>query len=176
MTLCVGIDYSTSRVDLAAIDLDPDIDRAPRRTRFGVSRIGAPSDLQRPIDYQGVRRDLLAALRELELDADPVPDNVATVLVEAPAGKVHPNLRGMFGALLASVPSRMTVGSIYPVQWRTALGRQGRDTKAAGAELVRAAWPIAADWDEHELDALGIATAWRMIQWKAADEVDAWAP
>jgi hypothetical protein len=165
VSLCVGIDFNTSRVDVAAIPLDPDINAAPVCHHFDVHRLGDTKAKQRPIDYQRLRRNLHDTIETLEnlLYAD-----VVTIWIEAPAGRVHPNLYRMHGALLASCSPRIQTGSIYPIQWRQAIGHTSKDSKTAGHRIIRSIWPTTGEWDEHELDALGIATASRNIQWRAA--------
>lgn len=157
MSLCLGIDLSTKRVDLAAIPLDPDIDRPP--LWLSVDRTETYADL-----YRGIRDSLF----DFSWDGH----DIATVAVEKPAGKfVHPKLHELHGAILASIPQYIASTSLYPVEWRQALGLVGKakNNKAAGNARVLELYPMCESWDEHQLDALGIARAWRDIQWRATE-------
>lgn len=152
MSLCCGIDFSTKAVHVAAIPLDPDIKGGPWKT---AKRVG--KDRHASVHYL-VRE----ALRDL---ADQANMDVATVCVEQPVGKVHRSMHELHGVIRAATPPSIPSTSLSPSEWRKAIGVTTIG-KAAGLEQVRNLYPDCSDWDEHELDALGICTAWRSIQWK----------
>ncbi len=152
MSLCVGVDFSTKAVHVAAIPLDPDVPGGPwkRHQVIGVDR------------YSEVHR--LTRILISELGAWAMRD-VATVCVEQPVGKVHRSMHELHGVIRAAIPPGIPSTSLSPSEWRKAIGVTTIG-KAAGLEQVRNLYPTTADWDEHELDSLGIATAWARIQWK----------
>lgn len=161
MSLCIGVDISTKRIDLAAIPLDPDDEFltgvTPCKHRINVTD-----------RYVELRQNIVRAIASLE---EITGADVMTAAVEKPAGRfVHPSLHEIHGVVRCSLPQHIASTGLYPVEWRQALGLTGRDknNKQAGNDRVRTLYSDAAAWDEHELDALGIATAWRTIQWEAA--------
>lgn len=184
MSLCIGIDFSTKRVDLAAIPLGLD-------ARGGPWRVSVPRDKSeqliafggRAIDEAMLRIGYLAGYdAALAINPEATVEQIShsvrmthvdiiSACLEKPAGRhVHPSLWELYGALGANLLRRChAVTGLYPVEWRTAIGLEGRakNSKEAGNERVRDLYTAAATWDEHELDALGIATAWRLIQWEA---------
>jgi len=161
VSIVVGIDLSTKRIDLAAIPLDPDDTRYPlcetlyAGTDFtSIFRVGEP---------------IRSAIRWFEYR---LLRDTTTLAVEKPAGRhVHPSLHELHGIIRASIPTRIQTTSLYPVEWRQAIGLTGRDknNKAAGNRRVIELYPACDAWDEHQLDALGIAHAWRAIQWRETE-------
>lgn len=155
MTLCVGVDFSTKRIDVVAIPLDPDVPGGPWKAH---RKVGADR-------YADVHAHVRSAIVQLYHKTGM---DVVTVCVEKPAGRVHPSLHELHGVIRAAIPASIPSTSLYPVQWRQAIGCTGRDSKVAGHERILDLYPACGDWDEHELDALGLAHSWMLIQWKAA--------
>jgi hypothetical protein len=90
------------------------------------------------------------------------------VVLEQPAGRygLHA-LLPILGAITASVPAESQIGWRKASEWRSDLGV--RNSKAAGhhevKELLCRGWRSVEWWefDEHQLDAAGIALAWQRI-------------
>lgn len=154
MSLCVGVDFSTKRIDVAAIPLDPDVPGGPWIVN---AKVGSDR-------YASVYYTVRHLLRH---HADHTNQDIATVCIEKPGGRhIHPSLHELHGVIRAAIPYPIPSTSLYPVQWRQAIGCRGRDTKAAGHARIHDLYPGLEAWDEHELDATGIARGWANIQWK----------
>ena len=155
----VGIDLSTTRLDLVAVPLAP----API-TSAGVVRLDIPPE-RGPANP--CARCIRLGVTLAESLATPGPP-IDTVAIEEPFGP-HRNtdraLLPILGALsMACHP--LPVAWYAPDAWRRILGARGRhgQSKAGGHEAVRAHAPAAAEGlDEHALDALGVALAHRRI-------------
>jgi hypothetical protein len=112
---------------------------------------------------------MLDLLADVPLQYD-LTAEVTMVWVEEPWG-FHRNadraLLPLFGAIMASVPTRASVAGIQPQEWRRTLGLSRRLSKqdailnAAGRCDLR--WPT-----EHQAEALLIAHAGRRLCWTAA--------
>lgn len=155
MTLLAGIDLSTKQLDACFIPLDADITTPPIFRREPIARL----------DGSAMRiRDAGRATLELFHGLD-----VATCIVERPAGKGWYALLPVFGAVIARVPAHVeSVAWMTAAEWRRTLGLP--PGKAAAHRALTFQIPDA--WfhlyahtlgnpDEHMLDALGLALAWR---------------
>ena len=138
------------RMETLGKDKDPLIERL-RRVPLAVSNLTVPTA------FPPYKRGVAHMQR---------PD---WVVIEEPAGKYGTNaLRAVLGAITASIPAESQVGWRKASEWRSDLGCA--NTKAAGhhavrCELARARITHVSIWgyDEHELDAIGIALAWQRI-------------
>lgn len=171
-SLVAGIDLSTKRLHAALVDFDTD------QAVYRDAIIGG--------DLRYIRRavvDLLADVWTPAPDTYPaVRADVVSVAVEYPAGKFVSACVPVFGAVVASIPSRIHGYTNYrPSDWRRRLALLAhpehhqhktvpRSLLAKGAchELVRRIWTGRMPDNEHHLDALGIALVWRAEQHAAA--------
>lgn len=164
--LLAGVDISTVRIDVALIPLDP------RAEPFAICR---NHQLKRHAERgDDPETQLLRALRlsrgimrGLFEDCD-----VAECALERPItpGKsmatAGPPLNRVLGALTAAIPVAVNVVWLSPHDWRRELAASNLNSKPAGHDAVRQ-YPEAHAaghlLDEHELDALGLALAWRSL-------------
>lgn len=157
-------------VDLSSFQLDACVledDHPPRLLREVIGKTGEPL-------IERVRR-IPAAIARI---TTPPPD---WLVIESAYGHGAHALHLTTGAIIASCPSESQIATISSGDWRRALGAT-RDRKDAGhvavvAALARdhasqmgpecvdpqCAFARLPDLDEHELDAIGIALAWRRI-------------
>jgi len=147
-SLIVGIDLSSKQIDAAIIPTDPTITQSVAYQTIPVTTL----------------RDVRDAVRRI--CAHP---RIVSVVVERPVGRygLH-TLLPVFGAVVASVPTQLTVEDYRPNVWRSILGANKATTKLGGQQRV-------ADWlntnnlavsTEHHTDALGIALAHRDWFWR----------
>ncbi|MBA3841021.1 MAG: hypothetical protein H0X39_00095 [Actinobacteria bacterium] len=88
---------------------------------------------------------------------------ITNVAIERPAGMGLDKLLPIYGALCAIVPRRMSVTGMTASEWRKTLG--AGPTKTSGHEAVAdiAFSGIVIEYDEHELDSIGLALAYRQM-------------
>ena len=148
MTTIVGVDISTKRIDVAIL--------APRAAPvFGTYELD-PDHTYLDAAFAGAKM--------LAHEAD-------IVVIEAPYGpnrKTQTALDYVIGAFRSRIPANAAVQFLSASQWRAALG--AKNTKADGHRAVRELMrddsigiDQVAGRDEHELDALGVALAWRKL-------------
>lgn len=84
------------------------------------------------------------------------------IVIEQPAGKygLHA-LLPILGAITASVPSECQVAWRKASEWRADLN--AKNTKQAGHDAVLRQMIARREYNEHELDALGLVLAWAKI-------------
>lgn len=173
MTSILGCDISSFQLD-ACLLID---DQPPvlRRERLGTTK--------EPL-IERVRRVHPGTISKLSI-IDGVgyvpPDWLVVEDAYGPSGKARKALDLIAGAIIASAPASSQVALVRCADWRREIGAT-RNTKDAGhvavvAALARdhasqmgpecvdpkCAFARLPDLDEHELDAIGIALAWRRI-------------
>lgn len=156
--LLAGIDISTVRLDVALIPLDPRQETPVLVRQFPLRNAG---------DTISRLRLLRGAMRQL-LD-NPYGDVLEAAIEQPFSGssfKASAPLNQVLGAITASIPIRTNVVWLSAHDWRRELGASNLNSKPAGHDVVRplaAAMPIHHGLDEHQLDALGLALAWRSL-------------
>lgn len=183
--LCVGVDFSSKRLDVALIPLDADhgSDCPPVTLRHHVLPVWRPASTTP--QYRSVERCRLVrdAMRKLTA-ALYMPmgagvlwlgdHHVAHVCVEEPFGsgrKADNVMRELYGAILASIPPHIQRDTIGTQEWRRiiwprddtrlpdhiALPPDGWKTRA----IFTAHLDTSLDMDEHEAEAYLLAVACR---------------
>jgi hypothetical protein len=164
VSLVAGFDISTKRLDMVLVPLDPENDTLPS-WRTEVRPKG-------DTDATAWAASATAELLRLWPDSSFAVD-VAMIGVERPAGRVHPHLAWVFGAVYGQCSRLAPTSGWYPASWRAELGI--KNTKAAVE-----AWGMDPDlwyerdhrWfaslDEHGRDAFALARAVRDFFWREA--------
>jgi hypothetical protein len=159
MPRVVGIDFKSDAVDLVTLDIDAD---EPRWLHIPC---GANSN-QDNDSFETAR-----AMREL-LPIGHWWDDVVLIAVEKPFSQSRRSISALMrvqGAVLASVPFRITAWEIPPGEWRKEIGLKGNAPK----EEV-ALWALDhgadMDWSQDACDALAIATAALRINTRGLEE------
>lgn len=164
--LVAGIDISTVRIDIAMIPLDPAatpfaICRNDPLRRYAERGDDAETRLLRALRLtRGIIRNLLADCDVVECALErPITPGKSM----ATAG---PPLNRVLGALTAAIPVAVNVVWLSPHDWRRELAAANLNSKPAGHDAVQQypeAHAAGHRLDEHELDALGLALAWRSL-------------
>lgn len=153
---CVGVDWSTRRIDVCAVPLDEDIPGAP----VFLHALVAGSALDQASRARAAGRVLARLLTGIE---NATGGDVVSVAIEHPVGKGQHIMLPLLGALSAAVQVSVTVAWLRPVAWRSELGLE-RDGDWKQASIVYATRHTNEALDEHSADALCVALAWRSIQ------------
>lgn len=156
--LLAGVDISTVRIDVALIPLDPRLAEPVLVRQFPLRNAG--DDISRLRILRGAMRELLR---------NPYGDVIECAVEQPFSGssfKAAVPLNRVLGAITASIPVATNVVWLSAHDWRRELGATNLNSKPAGHDAVRplaAAMPIHHGLDEHQLDALGLALAWRSL-------------
>lgn len=151
MTLIAGIDLSTKRLDLCAIPLDLEQPLRPVWRQEAIPRLDGSAERVRAA---------ATAARELTAGLD-----LAAICVERPAGFSWYTLLPVFGAVIAATPKDSAVAWLTASEWRRILGLP-RDKAGSHMSLIDVLPFDHRILDEHELDCLGVALAWRAELWR----------
>ena len=148
MTTIVGLDWSSTQLDACLLSDG----QAPSLRRQSLGKDTG----KHKVELQDRLRRIPEALMHLTAFA-PEPDWF--VIENAYRNEA---LQRTLGALIASVPPESKVKILTPWEWRKALGCK-KNTKQAGHDAVLRQIIAQREYDEHELDAAGIALAWARI-------------
>lgn len=161
MTALIGFDISTREITAAIVPLDHDTtltDGNP--VRFLVEPLTKTTD-------DGVRyQEVHDSVRRIFHVA---PDDVCLAYVERPYSrfaKAIAPMMGVYGAVMASIPSHVSRAGIAPSEWRAELGlpqRLSKQDAISEARLWLLLKVVVADLTEHQAEALLVALAGRSI-------------
>lgn len=163
--LLAGVDLSTLRVDVVLIPIDPRVESPVLIRNFPLRAVAQAGDDDEMKAMRGLRV-MRGVMRELLANAY---GDVVELVIERPVGthfKAAVPLNRILGAITAAVPAATNVHWMTAQQWRGELGARNQNSKPAGHDVVRpiaARMPIHQRLDEHELDALGLALAYRNL-------------
>jgi hypothetical protein len=162
----VGFDISTREITAAIVPLDPDTRlTSGDPVRFLVEPLTKTRDDGRR--YQEIRtavRHIFTVTRG---------EDVLLAYVERPYSrfaKAIAPMMGVYGAVMASIPSHVTRNGVSPSEWRSELGlpqRLSKQDAIAQARLWLLIHAIVADLTEHQAEALLVALAGRQINQRA---------
>lgn len=161
--LLAGIDISTVRIDVALIPLDPRSELRPLFRDQPLRVFGERGDDPETRLLRGLRVSR-GIVRGLLADC-----TVAECALEKPMSSQFSAagpLNRVLGALTAAIPVATNVVWLTAQDWRRELHATNLNSKPAGHDAVRQ-YPEAHNaghlLDEHQLDALGLALAWRSL-------------
>lgn len=159
MTSILGLDISSTQLDgCLLVDGQPPVLRRETLGKASEPLIERLRRVRSAVHAMGYR-----PYWGLESDSWPSPPlNVDWVVIEQPAGRYGLQaLLPILGAITASVPSESQIAWRKASEWRSDLG--AKNTKIAGHDAVLRMMIASRDYDEHELDAIGISLAFKRI-------------
>jgi hypothetical protein len=163
LTSILGIDLSSTQLDgCLLVDGQPPVLRRETLGKATEPLIERIRRVQNAMD--SLITDETSVQWPLSISKKPVPDWIVIEDAYGPSGKARKALDLVVGAIIASCPSESQVALVRCADWRRALG--AKNTKAEGHVAVYQALLRNRDdreFDEHELDAIGIALAWQRI-------------
>ena len=143
MTVYVGIDYDTHGVHIAAVNVDdPDL--------WWFKTVQLP-------EQKGLGRTPMLHARHVRarlgvLSLGPLWDEALEATVEHPFGHRTTALTAIGGAIISTIPARVHVNTMSPVQWRRDLLGLPGNTMTKAAKAASRKW-----CDEHGLADAGLS-------------------